>query len=81
MKKRKKKRKAVDVEQEEKKKTIQARRSYTSIIQVLSYQHVPVDIFFCKDVMNFKFQREPIYDGRLVNITADMEEKSVSSLD
>jgi hypothetical protein len=61
----------VGVEQEEEQKTIQPRLSYTSIIQFLSYQPVPVDTFFCKDVMNFKFQRELILYGRPVNNAAD----------
>ena len=59
------------MEQEEEQKTIQPRRSYTSIIQCVSYQPVPADTFFCKDVMNFKFQRELILDGRPVNNAAD----------
>lgn len=59
------------VEREEKQKTIQPRRSCTSIIQFLSYQPVPADTFFCKDVMKLKFQRELILDSRPVKNAAD----------
>lgn len=59
------------MEQEEEQKTIQPRRSYTSIIQFLSYQPVPADNFFCKDVTNFKFQTELILDGTPVSNSTD----------
>jgi hypothetical protein len=57
------------------------RWSYTSVCHTgTSYQHMPAKIFR-KDAVNLKSQREPINDGRPVNITTTMAELSVPSLD